>query len=252
MSFLLLPAEVREKIYKLLLHKNTGEFSCTDVINTIVIKYAPFYNERDLSTRLLPVSINAGCISLLRVCQLIHDEASKILYESQRFSSMQAHAFATSFASTIGTTNLAFIKRLHLQTGTECKITNSARCYRLASFLAYQMPGLKVLELCTRFHEYQVPRGTIHGQTRAAEEQATLLWISAYVVSHHSSLTRALWSQSQRPDGDVEDHSEPEWTNILVTLRTETHPNDIVAICPTWPLRVSLAWLPLFFFVIFC
>ena len=276
-NFLELPSEIRQKIYRLVLVKNSGIGPIMDSSNTIVLKDPPKW----LWYR------NIGGINLLRTCHQVQNEASRVLYSSARFFvNKGTKYFSQNFIPMIGL-NARFIRYLHFgvsddwvaqvfhehfrRSGLVCDLdAGSEDCcavlLRSSGFMVAQpvfhetelemllgsltqkMPGLRKLSFqvqmmisssCIAHDQHWSEAGGL----LLRSEEFCMLWLAARCIDGHEKLRFASWTESAKTVefwGGVRDWGEQ--VTITVDLMRERDAGENAAVARrSWcrPVKVS-------------
>ena len=272
-NFLELPSEIRQKIYRLVLVKNSGIGPIMDSSNTIVLKDPPKW----LWYR------NIGGINLLRTCRQIEDEASRVLYSSGRFFVNKGTTyFGQNFLPMIGL-NARFIRYLHfgvsdawvaevvhahflrkglvyvpdddMEDGCEVlthlkPVFHVTELGLLLGCLRQKMPGLRklsfqvqVMMMSSCIARDQHWSKTVGLPLPLGFEEVCMLWLAANCIDTHEKLRFASWTESAKTVqfwGGVRDSGEQ--ITITVNLVKERDADEQAALalkCWKRPVKVS-------------
>lgn len=123
-SFLVLPREIHDRIYHLLVGKNSGTSHALDLTDKLSLYYIPrlSYTREPLNGSIQPakwlslsqILNNIGSVAILRTCKRIAEEGAVVLYGSSTINCIPGHAFHAAFLPTIGPLNSSCIRSIHL------------------------------------------------------------------------------------------------------------------------------------------
>lgn len=242
-SFLDLPWEVRNHIYRFLLVKNTGTSQAIDVTDTLTLHYRPHPScpwehvgcsqeptKWHFSSPRLP---NIGSAAILRTCKRIAEEGAEVLYGSTTISCMPGHALHASFMPTIGAFNSSCIRSVHLWmhaffTSGMIHLTNTQFQRRLhdstrflVNLVNQKLSQLQHLVLgipAAGCHHLNLNIGLPSANVWWVRAHCAMLWFSAWTTARHPRLKRAVWSQQWISRYTPENAEDLQYLDISVKI----------------------------------
>jgi hypothetical protein len=243
LSFLDLPREVRDRVYRFLLLKNTGTSQALDLTDTLSLHYMPHpncawesFDGSNQPTKWLfssPRLPNIGCAAILRTCKRVAEEGADVLYGSSTISCIPGHAFHTAFLPTIGSFNSSCIRSVHIWMNTfftpdmirltntqfERRLHNSTRF--LVNLLSQKLSQLQYLVLgipAASCHHLNLDTGLPSSEIWWVRARCAMLWFSAWTTTRHPRLKRAVWSQQWINRYTPENIKDLQYLNISVRI----------------------------------